>query len=183
MQSWDYATEGAYFITICTKDRVEYFGEIVHGEMQLNELGCFAQNVWMEIPAQFPFIELGTFVIMPNHTHGILMINHANDCTATVETRLIASLPTVQTEINGGFANKKNPMFHNNISRVIRWYKGRCTFEMHKIDVDFAWQPSFHDHIIRNSFSYENIQNYIISNPQKWADDMFNSLKNPDSDK
>lgn len=64
-------------------------------------------------------------------------------------------------------------MNHENISRIIRWYKGRCSFEMRKIHADFAWQTRFHDHIIRNDQSFQNISNYIINNPKKWGDDEF----------
>lgn len=184
LQNWDYGANGAYFITICTQNRAHFFGEIVetpiHGvsTMQLNELGQLAEKFWLEIPNHFPFIELGNFVVMPNHTHGILIIDHGN-----VETRLIASLPPQteippqtplpQTEINGGFAGDKNPMLHDNISRIIRWYKGRCAFEMRKIHADFGWQSRFHDHIIRDAQSFENIQNYIANNPLNWGKDKF----------
>ena len=179
MQSWDYGTNGAYFITICTANRVQYFGDILNGNMQLNEIGHLAKNYWLEIPHHFPFIELGNFVMMPNHVHGILIIDKNVIVTAIdVETRLIASLPFIPeiptpTNKTGGFAGNKNPMFHENISRIIRWYKGRCSFEMRKIHADFAWQPRFYDHIIRNSKSFDTIQNYITNNPQNWNEDKF----------
>ena len=108
---------------------------------------------------------------MPNHIHGILII--------TVETRLIASLQpinrisTPSPQMQGGVTGLKNPMLHNNISRVVRWYKGRCTFEIRKIHADFAWQSLFHDHIIKNEESYQKIGDYIISNPENWANDKF----------
>ena len=192
LQSWDYGANGAYFITICTQNREHYFGNIANNEMQLNELGQLAEKYWMEIPNHFPFIELGNFVVMPNHIHGILIIdNDPNDNVVNgngngngngnVETRLIASLPPTEippTEIpptneTGGFAGNKNPMLHQNISRIIRWYKGRCSFEFRKIHADFDWQSRFHDHIIRNLESFETIQNYIANNPMKWEKDKF----------
>jgi putative transposase len=182
LQNWDYGSNGAYFITICTKNRVRYFGEIVNGEMKLNDLGKLAEQYWLAIPQHFSFVELGNFVVMPNHTHGILIIDkndnemngNANvDANANVlETRLIASRPS-QTEKTGGFAGNKNPMFHNNISRIIRWYKGRCAFEIRKIHADFEWLSRFHDHIIRNAESFETIQNYIVNNPINWKEDKF----------
>ncbi len=175
LQHWDYGTNGAYFITICTKNREHYFGNIINDEMQLNELGQLANQYWLEIPRHFPFVELGSFVIMPNHVHGILIID--KNANVPVETRLIASLPPQREmpsqKINGGFAGQKNPMFHENISRIIRWYKGRCSFEMRKIHTVFAWQSRFHDHIIRDAQSFENIQNYISNNPMNWKQDTF----------
>ncbi len=84
---------------------------------------------------------------MPNHIHGILIIND----TPAVETRLIASLQTQQipqtpAQKTGGFAGTKNLMLNNNIFRVIRWYKGICTFNMRKIHAGFQWQSRVHDH-------------------------------------
>ena len=120
LQNWDYGENGAYFITICTKNMVHYFGD--------------------------------------------------------VETRLIASVQSQNENENekGGFAGDKNPMLNENISRIIRWYKGRCSFEMRKIHADFEWLSRFHDHIIRDSNEFERIQTYIENNPSKWFEDKFN---------
>jgi REP element-mobilizing transposase RayT len=215
LQTWDYGTNGAYFITICTQNREHFFGVVQNGTMQLSETGKIAEQLWIEIPNQFPFIELGNFVVMPNHVHGILIINkivspsvetrfiaskniESIDIKETrliasnnieyiedketrfiaskniesidnKETRLIASLPNK----NGGFSGDKNPMLNDTISKIIRWYKGRCTFECRKINSDFSWQSRFHDHIIRNSKSFDIIQNYIFENPMNWEKDKF----------
>ena len=83
LQSWDYGANGAYFITICTKNRKHFFGEIENHQMILNDIGKLAEKYWIEIPSHFPFIELGNFVVMPNHTHGILIIDKLD---ASVET-------------------------------------------------------------------------------------------------
>lgn len=72
-----------------------------------------------------------------------------------VETRLIASLPQPPHPKIGDFAGNKNPMFHQNISRIIRWYKVRCSFTLRNIHADFAWQSRFHDNIIRDEQSFE----------------------------
>ncbi|CAH0335387.1 hypothetical protein FVB9288_01028 [Flavobacterium sp. CECT 9288] len=233
LQNWDYGENGAYFITICIDKMECLFGDVVSNadvsntdvdkrliaylrdtidekcEMQLNELGKIAYNIWEEIPNKFPFVELGNFVIMPNHMHGILIINkfvntrliafenenveNANG-NAHVETRLIASKnenvenanrnERVETRLiasvhddekKGGFSGNNNPMFHENISRIIRWYKGRCSFEMRKIHADFNWQSRFYDHIIRDSRAFDTIQNYIEENPSKWKKDKFHN--------
>ncbi len=199
LQNWDYGENGAYFITICTKNMVHYFGDVetrliasvqdanddanddAKCEMQLNELGEIAYRNWENIPNQFPYIELGSFQIMPNHMHGILIINKmkisgALSADSNVETRLIASVQSQNENENekGGFAGDKNPMLNENISRIIRWYKGRCSFEMRKIHANFEWLSRFHDHIIRDSNEFERIQTYIENNPSKWFEDKFN---------
>ena len=78
LQSWDYSNNGAYFITICTQNRNHFFGKIQNQEMHLSEIGKLAEKYWLEIPEHFPFVELGNFVVMPNHFHGILIINKIN---------------------------------------------------------------------------------------------------------
>ncbi len=97
-QWWDYERTGAYFITICTKNREPFFGEILDGKMNLSALGHFANSCWYEIPKHFPFVELGAFVVMPNHIHGIIIINKpdVNDSPMPqrlVETQNLASPP------------------------------------------------------------------------------------------
>ena len=168
LQSWDYSANGAYFITICTANRKNYFGKIMSGEMYHKKAGLIAKKLWSEIPEHFPFIELGNFVIMPKHTHGILIIKKKN-----VETRFVASknVNDEPPQKTGGITRNKNPMLHQNISTIIRWYKGRCTFGINKISKGFAWQSRFHDHIIKDSNSFENIQNYIEENPANWGND------------
>ncbi len=170
LKHWDYGSSGAYFITICTHERECFFGEIKNDEMVLNTIGRLAEEFWLEIPVQFSFVALGNFVVMPNHVHGILMVNKT---VLPVEARLIAPL---QAE-RGGITGEKNPMLHENVSHIIRWYKGRCTFEIRKHHADFQWQSRFYDIIIRNSTAFENISRYIENNPKKWGQDKLSPSK------
>jgi REP element-mobilizing transposase RayT len=78
LQSWDYRSNGAYFLTICTAGRENYFGSIKNREMVLAPIGRIAHEFWMEIPGHFPFVVLDAFVVMPNHTHGIIIIDRGN---------------------------------------------------------------------------------------------------------
>jgi putative transposase len=93
LKNWDYGKNGAYFITICTGNREHFFGEIVTvdnaNKMELNEIGKLADKFWAEIPKHFPFVELGNYIVMPNHVHGILIIDKTNvidDIDNAVET-------------------------------------------------------------------------------------------------
>jgi putative transposase len=177
LKNWDYSSQGLYFITICTQDRENYFGEIRSGEICLSDIGEIAEKCWVEIEKQFDFIRLDEFVIMPNHVHGILEIwnsecgnDNVYNCRGAINRA-----PTIVNPINGGFAGDKNPMFHKNISRVIRWYKGRCSFEMRKLNSSFKWQSLFHDHVIRNEALFQRIRQYIKDNPKNWSEDTFNN--------
>ena len=194
LQNWDYGWNASYFITICTANRKLYFGDIIfdNGDdlspihiIQLSEIGKLVHQFWLEIPNKFPFVRLDEFVIMPNHVHGILVIDKPNDGIHDVDRRdgrdainrvSTGKLKKPKKTINnvteskniGGITGNKNPMLHENLSRVIRWYKGRTTFESRKIHVDFGWQAGFHDHIIRSPIAHKRIRRYIRNNPKNW---------------
>lgn len=172
LQTWDYSNNGAYFITICTQDRHHFFGNIYNGIMQLSEIGKLAEQFWHEIPNHFPFVELGNFVVMPNHVHGILIIDKMND-EPFVETRqcLVSTIKTNTIIGSSRFQNQGK----NTISSIVGSYKSIVTKMSRQINPNFGWQSRFHDHIIRNSKSFENIQNYIELNPLKCDENRFYS--------
>jgi len=336
LQNWNYGWNGTYFITICTKNKAPYFGEIENKKMILSQIGELANKFWFTIPDHFSFVKLGNFVVMPNHTHGILIVNKSNetgmngngmdetgmdgngmdetgmdgngmdetgmdgngmdetgtdgngtDETGTDETG------TDETGTNGNgmdgtgtnatrgrengdrenggrengdrenvgtrhclvptFSPSKHPTFlprqtpasldaerhasldaerhaspdaerhaspdaerhapspmfpdpeppaflpakppaffdaesnakktigqsrfqnqgKNTISSIIGSYKSIVTKNARYSNPDFAWQIRFHDHIVRNAKSFENIQNYIATNPENWGNDKF----------
>jgi putative transposase len=185
--SWDYGSNAAYFITICTNNREHFFGEIVDGQMNLNQIGQFAHNFWLEIPEHYPFVLLNNFVIMPNHMHGILIINKPDgfmgnfdnvatpnfdnvampnfDIVATpnLGVATISKLPPKR----GGKNEKWKP---NSVGSIINQYKRIVTINARKINADFAWQSRYYDSIIKNGLSFEIIKNYIAKNPAKWTE-------------
>ncbi len=170
LQNWDYGWNAAYFVTMCTKNRSFYFGDILieaqnlgSQHMQLSEIGKIAHSRWQEISDHFPYIKLGSYIVMPDHVHGIIIID--KPCGGPINR---APTRASTGKIPGGITGNKNPMLHDNLSRVIRWYKGPVTFESRQLDPGFAWQPLFYDHIIRNKRSYQNISRYIINNPRNW---------------
>lgn len=194
LKNWNYGQNGAYFITICTKNREHFFGEIVsangENEMQLNEIGKIADAFWTEIPKHFPFIELGNYVVMPNHVHGILIINKTNivddridNAVETLQCNVYTSVKTLQCNVStppiDENASQKNEQMSKisplagTISTLIRSYKSVITRNAHYIHADFEWQERFHDHIIHNSESFERIQNYIQNNVTNWKEDKF----------
>ena len=72
---WDYGWNAAYFVTICTKNRAFWFGDVVNGRVELSAIGHIANSCWHEIPNHFPFVKLGAHIVMPNHIHGIVIID------------------------------------------------------------------------------------------------------------
>lgn len=210
---WDYRDDAAYFVTICTAFHECYFGKISDEIMTLSEMGEIAQQNWMDIPVHFPFIRLDAFVVMPNHVHGILVLDknprrsainrdsknstytgkNEIDCNSEKANLNFAdsihpvkgsehfvegdAINHVSTDKIGGATGENNSMLSENLSRVIRWFKGRTTFDCRSIHAGFAWQTRFYDHIIRNEESYQNIREYILTNPARWTKDKYNTLQ------
>lgn len=168
LQTWDYGWNAAYFITICTRGRIPFFGNIstANPEMNLLPIGHIVFDLWKKIPDYFPYVILDEFVIMPDHVHAIIIINKPDDGRRSAINRASTNADTITT--TGGITGNKNPMLHQNLSRIIRWFKGRSTFECRKINDHFHWQSGFHDHIIRNLESHKRIKIYIQNNPLRW---------------
>ncbi len=173
LQNWDYASEGAYFVTVCTKDRIHYFGEIENGKMIMSNVGILANVFWHEIKNHVKNVELGEFVVMPNHLHGVLILN---DNVSHVETRHALSLQSKkieQSEQSIGQQRFQN-QGKNTISSIVGSYKSAVTKHANRLGLDFAWQSRFHDHIIRDDKSFNTITEYILNNPLTWTEDKFN---------
>ena len=177
LQNWDYGSNAAYFVTICTRHREHYFGEIAVetgrcpvSTTQLSEIGLLAKQYWEEIPIHFPFVNLGAFVIMPNHVHGIIIIDKP------VETRQCLVSTAMKPEITIGKKRFQN-QGKNTLSSIIGSYKSVVTKNARQIHANFAWQSRFHDHIIRSGQSFQNITNYIEKNSLNWQSDKFYPTK------
>jgi len=158
LQHWDYRCAGAYFITICTQNREHYFGEIVYGQTQLSHIGVIADILWYQIPHHAQYVELGAFVVMPNHVHGILILTDTNHTVETlhVETLHATSLHATSLPSTKPSTEQKNKQMamispkSNSISTIVRSYKSAVTKLAHRLGFDFQWQTRFHDHVIRN---------------------------------
>lgn len=185
--NWGYRSSAGYFVTICTKNREFFLGGIPVLSMQLSKIGQIAHNFWMEIPDHFPFVELGEFVVMPNHVHGIIIIekprrivacndstNIGNDSTDIVNDSTIKPIPKQSDHQKNEKMAKISPK-QGSLSTIIRSYKSAVTKNAREINSNFAWQPRFHDHIIRNEMEFERISNYIKNNPENWNVDKFRS--------
>jgi putative transposase len=164
---WHYGWSGAYFITICTQNRKHFFGEIENGKMKLSNCGVLADVFWHQIKHHAQNISLGSFVVMPNHIHGILILN--ND---TIETRHTFS-NNEQTISQNRFQNQGK----NTVSSIIGSYKSAVTKHANRLQIEFGWQSLFYDHIIRNDTEYQRINDYIETNPENWDKDKFFPLE------
>jgi putative transposase len=139
LKDFDYSQEGGYFITICVKNRVNAFGKIVSNSSVLNKIGLLAEKYIMEIASHYCNVEVLEYIIMPDHIHMIIIINNANDIKRAT------------------------------IAEIIKGYKQIVSRKIHLNfpEIEFSWQRSFHDHIIRNYESLDRICDYIKHNPER----------------
>lgn len=169
LKNWDYGNCAPYFVTICVENHQKLLGEIAGGKMVLHKSGEIVQSIWLEIPQKFDYVRLHEFVVMPNHFHGIIVIDKKRK-----SRDVLMSMDEVKNR-RGGFSGDKNPMLNDNLPRVLRWFKGRATFEIRKINPNFNWQGRYWDNVIRSEQAYNNIEHYIINNPSNWKDDKFHN--------
>ena len=189
---WNYGWAGAYFITICTKNRNHYFGEIVSekfNKMNLSNCGVLADIFWHEIKNHAKNVELGAFVVMPNHIHGILILTTDSDSdSVVVGTGHALSLhalslppPPTTNEFENANQNPNKSIAQNRfqnqgkntVSSIVGSYKSAVTKHANRLGFGFGWQTRFHDHIIRNDAEYQRINDYIESNIANWKNDKF----------
>ena len=156
LKGWDYSSKGYYYITICTKNKIDYFGNIICRDaihrVSLSKIGEIAKQYWLAIPKYHPYVELDEFIIMPNHIHGIIHI---------VETPYMASPNNMNNK------NKFGPQ-SKNIASIVRGYKSSITKWSKIKGLDFSWHAGFYDHIMRNNQALEDILKYILNNSANW---------------
>ena len=204
LKGYDYSQEGAYFITICCKDRAHLFGQIINGEMILNANGNIGYNEWLHTSEIRSNVSLDVFVIMPNHIHGIIIINnqtvdtgrgvlhtlclntHGSDGCDTNNSDTcniyqgVCNRPLRKTNVpEMDVCNTSLRSPSNTIGAIVRGYKSAVTKQINILgsgnynQSSIVWQRSYHEHIIRDEKSYQNISNYIVNNPGKWGEDIF----------
>ena len=184
LKGYDYSKAGAYFVTIVAWQRVMLFGEIVDGEMVLNGYGKIVLNTWTDLPNHYPHAELGSFVIMPNHVHGILVF--VDDGAEPLHNgrggSFISGGTNLPDESHVGIDSAPNnqtrsyvkPKSRHSLSEIVRGFKSfsarRINTLRHTEGIP-VWQRNYYEHIIRNEPEMDRISRYIESNPLRWADD------------
>jgi REP element-mobilizing transposase RayT len=172
LKGYDYSEAGAYFVTICAQNRECLFGEIRNGGMMLNEYGEIVRKEWMNTGIVRSYVELDEYVVMPNHFHGILVINgRGTACRVRHENVRDESMGTA----------RRVPMVEQfakpvagSIPTIIRSFKSAVTKSINQFrntPGHPVWQRNYYEHIIRSEEEMYRICRYIIENPAKWAED------------
>jgi REP-associated tyrosine transposase len=146
LSGYDYSQSGMYFVTIIAYKRLHLFGSIENSIVTISKLGDIITSCWRQIPDHFSSVELGAFVIMPNHVHGVIILHSSSEKV------------TLGHVIN---------TFKGAVTRIAR--KTELDFDLeHPV-----WHRNFHDRIIRNEQEYNYIVQYVHSNPSRWEADTF----------
>ena len=162
---FDYASPGAYFVTIATQQRKCLFGDVHNGEVIRSPAGNMINDAWLELQVQFPAIDVDSFVVMPNHLHGILHISEQSD---PVGAPLVGARSATQRRVTVG--------------NVVGAYKSLTTVKYAERVKNSNWDPfsgrlwqrNYYEHILRDEESLDRIRDYIIGNPLMWESDREN---------
>ena len=166
LREYDYGATGAYFVTVCTKGRLSLFGEIDLGNMVLNELGEIVAAIWSDLPHHFPNIQLDSFIVMPNHLHGLIEITD-EFCANPVGAQHAApdpSAPMLHARRNvqpGSLAAIVHLQSYTAAPyQSLHWHAG-CN----------NWQRNYYEHVVRDEPELQRVREYIVNNPAQWAED------------
>ena len=161
LKGYDYRQAGAYFVTVCTHDRLCLFGDVVDGDMRLDEAGQAVADAWQDLPNHYRHVALDAFVVMPNHIHGIVFIS-----------------PDAGF-VGAGFKPAPTSTAHHGLPEIVRGFK---TFSSRRVNAlrhtsgSPVWQRNYYEHIIRSEASLAAIREYIANNPLQWALDRENPI-------
>ncbi|MFT3892156.1 MAG: hypothetical protein QM730_11025 [Anaerolineales bacterium] len=177
LKGYDYSQAGGYFVTIVAWHRECLFGEVVHGEMQLNKIGKIVEWEWLELPKRLCYIELGASIVMPNHFHGILFFHENVRATRQGPTIVRSSKEPVQTIIDEGMDGspvRPHGPKTASLGAILAQFKSRAKKRIWKFP-EFKetpiWQRNYYEHILRNDHDLQNKTEYINANPLLWEQD------------
>jgi len=175
LTEYDYSQNGCYFITICTHKKNQIFGKVIDGKVMLSTAGQIARDELVNVPSHYSMVTIDQFVVMPNHVHILLTIDHETEHANHIETERASPFPTVSTIIGMdgaapiGSRDSERVSPFPTVSTIIGSYKSGVTNKIHQVRPGLSvWQKSFYDHIIRDETDYLTVCEYIEDNPFNW---------------
>ncbi len=188
LRDYDYSQAGAYFVTLCAKDRECLFGDLAEGDMRLTDAGQVVQDAWDALPDHCAGIDLDAFVIMPNHVHGIIVINdnavrathelpESDDARVGAIHELPQSVRAIhESPLQGSFGRQHRQMLLPKIIGRFKMNTAKHVNQIRETPGVPVWQPNYYEHIIRNEESLNRIREYIAYNPAQWIHDRENPV-------
>lgn len=167
LRDFDYAADGAYFVTVCVQGRECLFGDVVDGVIVLSEAGRMIEEVWCELPNRYPGIATDGHVVMPDHFHGIISIDNMCDVGAPLVGAQADSINRAGTrpaptlgDVIGTFKSLATLAYIRGVEQN-NWppFPGRL------------WQRNYFERIIRDDAELQRLREYVAGNPKRWAED------------
>ena len=183
LQGYNYAQPGTYFVTICTQNHAYLFGDVADDEMVLSGAGQMVRGVWDELPLYYPGIETDVFIVMPNHIHGIVIIQPSNVVPSSPVGAGPRACPPLRTPREQppptGQPQGVAPTTSMSLPDVVHRFKTLTTKRYTDGVKHNGWQPfpgrlwqrNYWEHIVRNERELHHIREYIVNNPAKWESD------------
>ncbi|MGI2907312.1 transposase [Tolypothrix sp. VBCCA 56010] len=194
LRGYDYSQAGAYFITICTNKRKCLFGNVLNNDVNINDLGNIVFYFWHSLPSKYSQIELDQFVIMPNHLHGIVVINdveaihelplqkvHNGEIHESINAGTIHESINIETIHKLSLRERRNML----LPKAVGYFKmnsAKAINQKLSFSGQSLWQRNYYEHIIRNEAELDRIRQYIWNNPVKWQLDCDNPNGKPDNE-
>ena len=156
LQGYDYAKNGAYFITVCTWGRRQILGQVRNSAAVHSDFGRIVRQCWQDLPRHFAGVAIDCFVVMPDHLHGILLVNLLpNSCTGKGEACLAPTRSDAEASLGAIVGSLKSAS-----ARKINLCRGTPGAPV--------WQRNYHERIIREEEELQQIREYILTNPLRW---------------
>jgi putative transposase len=169
LEEYDHSQQGAYFVTVCTRHRQCTFGEVIRDDVLLSDLGRIAQSTWEKLPEYYDHVELDAFVAMPNHVHGIIVLEGEPP----------------NTEANDKRAGRgPAPTRRHALPEIVRAFKSLSSRAVNKLRRRTGvplWQRNYYERVIRNEKEWDALRGYIFDNPANWAADAENPRRASDT--
>lgn len=175
LKGYDYSRVGAYFVTVVTQGRECLFGQVMDGEMRLNDAGRMVQAVWNQLPVFYPGVQTDAFIVMPNHIHGIIVLT--GHPVGAGPRACPDNVPQGTGQPQGVAPTLSFPdVVHRFKTMTTKRYADGVKTMGWQPFVGRLWQRNYYEHIIRNDGSLNHIREYIANNPLGWESDR----ENPD---
>ena len=173
LPAFDYAGPGAYFVTLVTEYRACIFGTITNDSMALSPQGIIADACWRAIPEHFAHVELGGYVVMPNHIHGIILLSERE----TAKPSHVGATHWVAPTSGERLPTRPTGPARGSLGAILGAYKMAVTRQIVAQfgGVSRIWQRNYYEHVIRDDEDWNRIQRYIAENVANWSRDEENA--------
>jgi len=196
LRQYDYAWPGAYFVTLCVREKECVLGDIMDGEMRLSEWGQIVHGFWDAIPIHFPNVSIGGRVTMPNHGHAVIKINDdRRGVVAAPDDAAPNGATSDGADVVTGLGEETSPLRHMagemgektsplrpTLGQIVAYYKYQTTKRINELrgtpGVPF-WQRNYWEHVVRDDIDLNRIRQYIANNPLRWHEDQLNPIVPP----